>query len=134
VTRLLDQIQRAVRRLVGHVDHVDQAGTRIRDLVRRDVLQPRLDAEALERLLQVAGELAQLLEHPRLAHVHDVVNSREEPGLILRPQRLGEGFDAGAVFQLQYCKTRHVTNSYLPAPRILSSFSLRVSAVKGLIT
>src|SRR6185437_10206738 len=156
-TRLLDEIERAMRGFVRHVDHVREARPGVGNLVLRDVLQARLDAETLESLLQIAGELAQLGKHPRLAHVHDVVHGRKECRLVLGTQSLGESLDAGAVFQLQYRKTRHVEPrfflpfeklarlardvtrarggpAHLPAFRILSSFSLSVSAVKGLMT
>src|SRR2546423_13599383 len=95
-------------RFVGHVDYVRETRTGIGDFILRDVLQARLDAEALQGLLQVAGELTQLLEHAGLAHVHDVIDRREEGGLVLAAQGIGESLYAGAVFQFQYLKARHV--------------------------
>ena len=119
--RLLDQVERAMRGFVGHADDVVEARARIRNLVLGDIRQLRLDAEALERFLQVAGELAQLAEHPRLAHVHDVVDGREEGLLVLGAQRIGERLDAGAVFQFQYLQTRHVDLTY-PGPGSCRAF------------
>src|SRR5207253_9254430 len=70
----------------------------IRNLVLRDIRQPRLDAETLERLLQIAGELAQLLEHSRLAHVHDVIDGRDRKSTRLNSSHVAISY---AVFCLK---------------------------------
>src|ERR1700722_5155343 len=98
---------------VRHADDVVEARTRIRNFVLGEIGKLRLDAETLERFLQVAGELAELVEHTWLAHVHDAVDGREEGLLVLGAQRLGESLHVGAVFPFKYGNPRPVDLTYL---------------------
>ncbi len=91
-----------MRGFVRHADDVPQACARIGNVVLGDVGQARFDAEALECLLQVAGQLAQLGEHSGLAHVHDMVDGGKERRLVFGAQRVGQRLHARAVFQFQY--------------------------------
>ena len=67
-----------MRRFVGELQHVIEAQARIRHFFLGEVHQPRVDAEAMQRRLQVAGELAQVEEQHAFAPLHAASRARLE--------------------------------------------------------
>ena len=138
-TGLLDQIERAMRRLVRQLQHVIQTQPRIGHVLLGEIGQARVHAEALQRGLQIAGELAQIEEQHALATLQQRVELGVERRLVAGRKRVGEHGDGGAKLFAQSCSRagRHAVSRIRrpPAcPRILSIFSLSVIAVNGLIT
>ena len=126
-TGLLDEIERAMRRFVGEPQHVIEAQPRIRHVLLGEIGQARVDAKALQRRLQVAGELAQIEEQHALAPLQQRVELGEERRLVTRGERVGEHRDCRTELGLQ-------SIAHAATPRILSIFSLSVTAVNGLMT
>ncbi len=118
---LLHEIERAMSGLVGELQHVREALARVRHFLLGEPREPRILAEAFQRVLQVAREVLQLREQVRLAlicHVRGMVT--EEGGFAHLEVLLSAGVSAPPQAGM--------------APRILSIFSLSVTAVNGLIT
>ena len=99
-TGLLDQIHRAMRRLVGQLEHVIQTQTRIGDFLLRQIDESRIDAEAHECRLQIRCELAQFAEKPTLTTLHQTIELVEEAAVIARRERARERSDRRAIFFL----------------------------------
>jgi hypothetical protein len=78
---------------------------RVGHLLLGQVHQPRIDTEAIQRRLQVAGQFAQLGEQRAFATVHEQVELVEKQALIAGGERASQGRNARTVLGAQrfYC-------------------------------
>jgi hypothetical protein len=102
---LFDQIHRLVCRFVGELQHVIEPMLRVRHFFLGKIDQARIDAEALERRLQIGRELAQLTKQFDLATLYERIELRVKHRLIAGRKGVAERSDARAVFFLQYCES-----------------------------
>ena len=135
-TGLLHQVQRAMRRFVGQLQHVIEAQPRIRHVFLGEIDQARVDAEALQRRLQIAGELAQLEEQHALAPLQQRVELAEERCLVAGGERVGRARSTVSPNSSRevWSVAIVMAQPHGALPRILSIFSLSVIAVNGLMT